>query len=145
MLSWCYGLALGAERFEHFTRYRRDRLLAELIGAERFGSPDTSRRIFLRFSYREVTDVSERLMRFSLARLRPILMGHTLDLDSTILCHYGAREGSLKGYILRSPGKDRIRAAMKNCGYNTPAKRITINLASADIKKEGSAYCSRLL
>src|SRR5258708_37300419 len=23
MLSWFYGLALGAERFEHFTRYRR--------------------------------------------------------------------------------------------------------------------------
>ena len=30
MLSWFYGLALGAERFEHFTRYRRDRLLGEL-------------------------------------------------------------------------------------------------------------------
>ena len=32
MLSWFYGLALGAERFEHFTRYRRDRLLGELLG-----------------------------------------------------------------------------------------------------------------
>ena len=29
---------------------------------------------------------------------------------------------------------DRIRAAVKNCGYNFPAKRITINLAPADIK-----------
>ncbi len=29
---------------------------------------------------------------------------------------------------------------MKNCGYTFPAKRITINLAPADIKKEGSAY-----
>jgi hypothetical protein len=38
MLSWFYGLALGAERFEHFTRYRRDRLLGELLGMERFGS-----------------------------------------------------------------------------------------------------------
>jgi hypothetical protein len=27
MLSWFYGLAFGAERFEHFTRYRRERLL----------------------------------------------------------------------------------------------------------------------
>ncbi len=105
MLSWYYGLALGAERFEHFTRYRRDRLLAELIGVERFGSPDTLRRLFLRFSYREVTDVSERLMRFSLARMRPILMGHTLDLDSTIFCRYGAQEGSLKGYNPKKPGR----------------------------------------
>ena len=102
MLSWFYGLALGAERFEHFTRYRRDRLLGELLGIERFGAPDTLRRLFLRFGYREVTEVSERLMRFSLARMRPILLGHTLDMDSTILCRYGEQEGSLKGY---NPGR----------------------------------------
>jgi hypothetical protein len=105
MLSWFYGLALGAERFEHFTRYRRDRLLGELLGIERFGSPDTLRRLFLRFGYREVTEVSERLMRFSLARMRPILMGHTLDMDSTILCRYGEQEGSLKGYNPKKPGR----------------------------------------
>ncbi len=105
MLSWYYGLALGAQRFEHFTRYRRDRLLGELLGIERFGSPDTLRRLFLRFGYREVTEVSERLMRFSLTRVRPILMGHTLDLDSTILCRYGAQEGSLKGYNPKKPGR----------------------------------------
>jgi DDE family transposase len=105
MLSWYYGLALGAQRFEHFTRYRRDRLLGELLGIERFGSPDTLRRLFLRFGYREVTAVSERLMRFSLARMRPILMGHTLDLDSTILCRYGEQEGSLKGYNPKKPGR----------------------------------------
>lgn len=105
MLSWYYGLALGAERFEHFTRYRRDRLLGELLGIERFCSPDTLRRLFLRFSYREVTEVSERLMRYSLARMRPILMGHTLDLDSTVMCRYGEQEGSLKGYNPNKPGR----------------------------------------
>jgi len=105
MLGWYYGLALGAERFEHFTRYRCDRLLAELVGLDRFGSPDTLRRLFLRFGYREVTEVSERLMRFSLSRMRPILMGHTLDLDSTILCRYGEQEGSLKGYNPKKPGR----------------------------------------
>src|SRR5439155_21004040 len=41
MLGWFYGLALGAERFEHFTRSRRDRLSGELLGIERFSSPDT--------------------------------------------------------------------------------------------------------
>ena len=105
MLSWFYGLALGAEQFEHFTRYRRDRLLAELLGIERFGSPDTLRRLFLRFGYREVTEVSERLMRFSLARMRPILSGHTLDLDSTVMCRYGEQEGSLQGYNPNKPGR----------------------------------------
>jgi Transposase DDE domain group 1 len=105
MLSWFYGLALGAERFEHFTRYRRDRLLGELLGVQRFGSPDTLRRLFLRFNYRQVTEVSERLMRFSLSGMRPILMGHTLDLDSTVLCRYGKQEGSLKGYNPQKPGR----------------------------------------
>ena len=105
MLSWFYGLALGAERFEHFTRYRRDRLLGELLGVQRFGSPDTLRRLFLRFNYRQVTEVSERLMRFSLSGMRPVLMGHTLDLDSTVLCRYGKQEGSLKGYNPEKPGR----------------------------------------
>src|SRR6476620_10547367 len=105
MLSWFYGLALGAERFEHFTRYRRDRLLGELLGVERFCSPDTLRRLFLRFNYREVTEVSERLMGYSLASMRPILLGHTLDVDSTVLCRYGEQEGSLKGYNPDKPGR----------------------------------------
>ncbi len=35
---------------------------------------------------------------------------------------------------------DRVRAALKNSGYEFPAQRVTINLAPADIKKEGSAY-----
>ena len=105
MLGWYYGLALGAERFEHFTRYRRDRLLGELLGIERFASPDTIRRLFLRFDYRGVTEVSERLVRFSLARMRPIMLGHTLDLDSTVFCRYGEQQGSLRGYNPQKPGR----------------------------------------
>lgn len=105
MLGWFYGLALGAERFEHLTRYRRDGLLGELLGMKRFASPDTSRRLFLRFNYQKVTEVSERLMRFSLARMRVILIGHTLDLDSTVFCRYGEQEGSLRGYNPRKPGR----------------------------------------
>lgn len=34
--------------------------------------------------------------------------------------------------------KDRVKAAIKNCGYKFPAKRITVNLAPADIRKEGT-------
>ncbi len=36
--------------------------------------------------------------------------------------------------------KDRVRAAIKNSGYSFPAKRITINLAPAHIKKEGTTF-----
>jgi hypothetical protein len=55
LLVWWYGLALGAERFEHFTRYRRDALLPRLLGLPRFLSPDTLRRFFHRFSYGHTT------------------------------------------------------------------------------------------
>lgn len=36
--------------------------------------------------------------------------------------------------------KDRVFSAIKNSNYHYPMERITINLAPADLKKEGSAY-----
>jgi magnesium chelatase family protein len=36
--------------------------------------------------------------------------------------------------------KDRLRAAIRNTGFRFPAKRTTINLAPADLKKEGSHF-----
>ncbi len=36
--------------------------------------------------------------------------------------------------------KERVRAALKNCGYGFPSRKIVINLAPADRKKEGSAF-----
>ena len=36
--------------------------------------------------------------------------------------------------------KERVRAALKNTGADFPAKRITVNLAPADLPKEGPAY-----
>ncbi|BAF59871.1 MAG: YifB family Mg chelatase-like AAA ATPase [Pelotomaculum sp.] len=36
--------------------------------------------------------------------------------------------------------KDRVRAAIKNSGLEFPVKRITVNLAPADLKKEGPIY-----
>src|SRR5437868_754172 len=36
--------------------------------------------------------------------------------------------------------RQRVRSALKNCGYDIPPTRITINLAPADLKKEGSGF-----
>jgi magnesium chelatase family protein len=36
--------------------------------------------------------------------------------------------------------RQRIRAALRNCGFEVPITQITINLAPADIKKEGSGF-----
>jgi magnesium chelatase family protein len=46
----------------------------------------------------------------------------------------GLPEGAVK------ESKERVKAAIKNCGYDFPQKRITVNLAPADIRKEGSAF-----
>ncbi len=36
--------------------------------------------------------------------------------------------------------KERVKTALTNCGYEFPAKKITVNLAPADVPKEGAAY-----
>ncbi|MBQ0097512.1 MAG: YifB family Mg chelatase-like AAA ATPase, partial [Oscillospiraceae bacterium] len=36
--------------------------------------------------------------------------------------------------------RDRVRSAIKNCGFEFPSSRVVINLAPADIKKEGPIY-----
>lgn len=36
--------------------------------------------------------------------------------------------------------KERVRAALENSGFDFPAKRITVNLAPAEIKKEGTSF-----
>ncbi|OEU70081.1 MAG: ATP-dependent protease [Desulfuromonadales bacterium C00003093] len=46
----------------------------------------------------------------------------------------GLPEGAVK------ESKDRVKSALKNSGYNFPARRITINLAPADIRKDGAAF-----
>jgi magnesium chelatase family protein len=36
--------------------------------------------------------------------------------------------------------RERVRSAIRNCGFEVPARRITVNLAPADLPKEGTSY-----
>ena len=36
--------------------------------------------------------------------------------------------------------KERVMSAIKNCGFDFPSRKVTINMAPADMKKEGSAF-----
>ncbi len=36
--------------------------------------------------------------------------------------------------------RDRVRSAIRNCGFEFPVKRIVVNLAPADVKKYGAMY-----
>lgn len=60
-----------------------------------------------------------------------------VDITSKGLPHFstvGLPDAAVK------ESKDRVRTALKNTGFNFPLKQITVNLAPADIKKEGSAF-----
>lgn len=41
--------------------------------------------------------------------------------------------------------RERVRAAIRTCGYEFPTARIVVNLAPADVRKEGSVYDVPLL
>lgn len=59
------------------------------------------------------------------------------DLSSRGLPHFsmvGLPDAAVK------ESRDRIKAALKNIGFGFPLKQITINLAPADLKKEGSSF-----
>lgn len=49
-------------------------------------------------------------------------------------CTVGLPQGAVK------EGRERVAAAVANAGYRFPLKRITVNLAPADIRKDGSAF-----
>ena len=36
--------------------------------------------------------------------------------------------------------RDRVKPALKNSGFDFPVKKITVNLAPADLKKEGPSF-----
>ncbi|MCE5312583.1 MAG: ATP-binding protein, partial [Nitrospiraceae bacterium] len=60
-----------------------------------------------------------------------------VDISSKGLPHFsmvGLPDAAVK------ESKDRIKAALKNVGFNFPLKQITVNLAPADLKKEGSSF-----
>jgi magnesium chelatase family protein len=60
-----------------------------------------------------------------------------VDISSRGLPHFslvGLPDAAVK------ESRDRVRAALKNIGFSFPLKQITVNLAPADLKKEGSSY-----
>ena len=45
----------------------------------------------------------------------------------------------LPDHVVRE-SKDRVRSALRNSGFEIPPRRITVNLAPAQLRKEGAAY-----
>ncbi|MGE4561020.1 MAG: YifB family Mg chelatase-like AAA ATPase [Desulfobulbus sp.] len=64
----------------------------------------------------------------------PIQVEVDLALGLPSFSTVGLAEGAVR------EAKDRVRAAIKNGGYDFPQRRITVNLAPASVKKEGTGY-----
>ncbi|HEX8441546.1 YifB family Mg chelatase-like AAA ATPase [Archangium sp.] len=60
------------------------------------------------------------------------------EVDMALGLPYFNVVGLPEGAVRES--KVRVVSALKNCGFELPQKRITVNLAPADIRKEGAAF-----
>ena len=61
-----------------------------------------------------------------------------VEVDMSVGLPYFSVVGLPEGAVKES--KVRVVSALKNAGYQLPQKRITVNLAPADIRKEGAAF-----
>src|SRR5437773_3711775 len=57
-------------------------------------------------------------------------IAHGLPSFATV----GLPQGAVK------EGRERVNAAIVNSGFEFPLRRITVNLAPADVRKDGSAF-----
>lgn len=64
------------------------------------------------------------------------LIGVEVDMDRGLPTF--SMVGSLSGEVRES--KERVSVALKNSGFSIPPTRLTVNLAPADVHKEGTAY-----
>src|SRR5437870_8437601 len=61
-------------------------------------------------------------------------MIYTLSLRDALPILVGLPDASVQ------EARERVRAAVRNSGCVFPLRRVTVNLAPADLKKEGPAY-----
>ena len=66
----------------------------------------------------------------------------TLDVDLQVQISSGLPNFIIVGLPDKAiaESRERVRAALQSLGLNLPAKRIVINLAPADLFKEGSQF-----
>ena len=76
-----------------------------------------------------------------------IISATTLGVDAYLVdVEVDLAQGLPNFYIVGLPdtaireSSKRIIAALKNCGIHLPAKKVTVNLAPADLKKEGTLF-----
>ncbi|HRI48489.1 MAG TPA: magnesium chelatase domain-containing protein, partial [Ignavibacteriaceae bacterium] len=76
-----------------------------------------------------------------------VLTSATYGIDAYIIEVETHVEKAIPGFIIVGlpdnavkESRERVSAAIKNSGYKFPIQKITVNLAPADIRKEGSSF-----
>src|SRR3989338_6902404 len=80
--------------------------------------------------------------------LAKIISGANIGLDAVpVTCEVDIASAGLPSFTIVGladraidESKDRVRSAIRNCGAEFPARKITVNLAPADLPKEGPSY-----
>jgi len=81
------------------------------------------------------------------AMLAQVMSGAVLGVDAyTVRVEVDLARGLPSMSVVGLPqgavreGRERVTAALGNSGYSLPPRRITVNLAPADVRKDGSAF-----
>ena len=79
--------------------------------------------------------------------LSKIFSSATYGIDAYLIEVETNVEQQIPGFIIVGlpdnavkESRERVTAAIKNSGFKFPIRKITVNLAPADVKKEGSAF-----
>jgi magnesium chelatase family protein len=64
----------------------------------------------------------------------PVIVEVDISYGLPAFSTVGLAEGAVR------ESRERVKAAIKNSGYDFPNRRITVNLAPADVRKEGTGY-----
>jgi magnesium chelatase family protein len=80
--------------------------------------------------------------------LSRVLSAYVIGIDANLIevevdiSEQGLPHFSIVGLpdVAVKESRDRIKAALRNVGFNFPLKKRTVNLAPADLKKEGSSF-----
>src|SRR5580765_1718910 len=67
---------------------------------------------------------------------------HLIDVEVDMFAASNARDSVMVGMpdVAVRESRERIKSALINSGFGYPNKRITINLAPANIRKEGAGF-----
>ena len=64
----------------------------------------------------------------------PVIVEVDVSIGLPVFTMVGLPDASVR------ESRDRVRSAIRNCGYHFPDHRVTVNLAPADVRKAGASY-----